>query len=275
MLFKEISMNQPVKKIKIDEVLNQTYAGLTQIGKGGVGTVFKGKHLLMKEEHAIKVQDLKNAKSREIEILVKHKNKNILPVIYSYKTMTQIISIHPLYEGTLKDVLKHPISLSMKIKLFQGILNGIHYLHSNQVIHLDLKPQNILVNNKSDCILGDFGLTKFKDENLLTISTRMFTLDYASPERLDMKYRSDYADDVWSLGCILYEIFENGEKAKPTYLRGNSKTCSKDGSLSLYKDILKPVLKDREERISLVDIMANFKRIALDLLSTVTNSDEK
>ena len=207
-------MSQPA--MKIDDMIKQTYAGVTQIGKGGVGTVFKGKNLLMKEEHAIKIQNLKKAKPREIEMLVKHKHKSILPMIYSYKTQTQLISIHPLYEGNLKEVLEKPISLSIKVKLFQGVLDGVNYLHSKKAIHLDLKPLNILVNNKRDCVLGDFGLTKLKDENVITISTRMLTLDYASPERLDMKFRSDYADDVWSLGCILYEVFENGEKVKPT-----------------------------------------------------------
>ena len=266
-------MSQPA--IKIDDVIEQTYAGVIQIGKGGVGTVFKGKNMLMKEEHAIKIQDLKKAKSREIEMLVKHKHKSILPVIYSYKTQTQIISIHPLYDCNLKEVLENPISLSTKIKLFQGVLDGVHYLHSNEAIHLDLKPLNILVNDKRDCVLGDFGLTKLKDENIFTVSTRMFTPDYASPERLDMKFRSDYADDVWSLGCILYEIFENGEKVKPTSILSSAKSCSSNGSLPFYQDILVFSFKDREDRISLEDMMTNFKRIALELLSAAPHSDEK
>ena len=178
----------------------------------------------MKEEHAIKIQDLKNAKPREIEMLVKHKHKSFLPVIYSYKSQTQIVSIHPLYEANLQEVLENPISLSTKIKLFQGVLNGVHYLHSNKAIHLDLKPLNILVNNEEDCVLGDFGLTKLKDENIFTVSTRMLTPDYASPERSNMKFRSDYADDVWSLGCILFEIFENGEKVIPTSILSSAKS---------------------------------------------------
>ena len=266
-------MNQ--QGIKIDSVIEQTYPGLTEIGKGGVGTVFKGQNVLMQEEHAIKIQDLKKAKSREIEMLVKHKHKSILPVIYSYKTQTQIVSIHPLYDGNLKEVLENSISLSTKINLFQGVLNGIYYLHSNKAIHLDLKPLNILVNNKRDCVLGDFGLTKLKDANMITVSTRMFTLDYASPERLNTKFRSDYADDIWSLGCILYEIFENGEKVTAAYIQTSAKSCSKDGSLPFYKDILVPSFKDREDRISLEDMMNNFKRIALELLSAAPYSNGK
>ena len=267
-------MLQPETDIKIDEVLENTYEGLTCIGKGGGGTVFKGKHHLTKENHAIKIQD-KKAKGREIKMLAKYKHKCILPVICSYITKTQIISFHPLYEHNLKEVLQNPLSLCTKIRLFQGILNGVQYLHSNKAIHLDLKPQNILVNNKSDCVLGDFGLTKHKIETAVTVSTRMLTPDYASPERLDLKFRSDYADDVWSLGYILYEIFENGTKAKSSYLLQDDKSCTKDGSLVFYKDILLPSLKYRENRISLKEMMSNFKRIALLLLSASPQSNEE
>ena len=263
------------RTLKISDVIEQTYAGVTLIGIGGVGTVFKGKNVLMKEEHAIKIQDLKEARPREIEMLVKHKHKSILPVIYSYKTKNQLVSIHPLYENNLKEVLKNPISLSTKIKLFQDILDAVHYLHSNKAIHLDLKPSNILVNNKRDCVLGDFGLTKLKDENKLTVSSCMFTLDYASPERLNRKFRSDYADDVWSLGCILFEIFENGETVMPISILSNITSCSRNGSLPFYQDILVPSFKDRKDRISLEDMMTNFKRIALELLSAASHSDEK
>ena len=266
-------MNQPA--MKIDDAIKQTYAEVSQIGKGAFGTVFKGKNVLMKEEHAIKIQDLKKAKPREIEMLVKHKHKRILPLYYSYKTETQIVSIHPLYENNLAEVLQNPISLSTKIKLFQGVLDGVHYLHSNKAIHLDLKPHNILVNNKRDCVLGDFGLTKLKDENIFTVSTRMFTPRYASPERISKKFRSDYADDVWSLGCILYEIFENGGKVETTYIQTNAESCSIDGSLPFYQDILVPSFKDRGNRISLEDMMTNFKRIALELLSDTQHSEEK
>ena len=261
--------------MKIDDVIEQTYAGVTQIGRGGLGTVFKGKNVLMKEEHAIKIQDLKRAKQREIEMLIKHKHKSILPVIYSYKTQTQLISIHPLYDANLKEVLENPISLSTKVRLFQGVLIGVHYLHSNKAIHLDLKPVNILVNNEQDCVLGDLGLTKLKDENIFTVSTRMFTPDYSSPERLNMKFRSDYADDVWSLGCILFEIFENGEKVMPISILSSANSCSRNGSLPFYQDILLPSFKDRKNRISLEDMMTNFKKIALELLSAAPYSDEK
>ena len=269
-------MIEPEEDIKFDEMIEHTYKGFIQIGKGGGGRVFKGENTLMKEKHAIKIQEIKRAKEREIEMLVKHKHKNILPLIYSYKTKVEQVSIHPLYDGSLKDVLLNPITLCTKIKLFQGVLNGINYLHSNKVMHLDLKPLNIFVNNKSEeCVIGDFGLSKIKDESVITKSTRMLTPDYASPERTDMAFRSDYADDIYSLGCILYEIFENGKKVIYGYILSSNSSCSKDGSLSFYKDILEPSFKEREHRISLENMMANFKRIALELLSAAPDSIEK
>ena len=261
--------------LKLDEVIEETYRGLTQIAQGGFGSVFKGENTLMKEKHAIKIQDINNSKEREIEMLVKFRHETILPVLYAYKTKTQMISFHPLYENNLKEVLESPISLCMKIKLFQGVLNGVYYLHSNHVIHLDLKPQNILLNSNRECVIADFGLTKIKDNMMLTVSTRMATPGYASPERNDISLRSDYSDDIWSLACILFEIFENGNKANPIYLLQEDKSCTNEGSLPFYTDILLPGFKKRKERISLVEMMNHFKRIALELLYLAPDSNEK
>ena len=77
-------MSQPA--MRNDDMIKQTYAGVTQIGKGGVGTVFKGKNVLMKEEHAIKIQDLKKAKPREIEMLVETEN--------SIELTSRALSVH-------------------------------------------------------------------------------------------------------------------------------------------------------------------------------------
>ena len=260
---------------EIDEMIQETYTSLTEIAKGGFGSVFKGVNLLMKEEHAIKIQDIDNSKEREIEMLVKFRHETILPVIYAYRTKTQMISFHPFYESNLKEILENPISMCMKVKLFQGILNGVQYLHSNHAIHLDLKPANILVNTNRECILADFGLTKLKDNTVITVSTRMATPGYASPERNNMSLRSDYSDDVWALVCILYELFENGNKANSTYLSQDDDSCTKQGSLPFYKDILLPGFKKRQERITLVTMMIEFKRIALELLHSTPDSQEK
>ena len=259
--------------IKIDKKIKRTYEGLKEIGRGGFGCVYKGVNKLMKEEHAIKIQDINTSKDREIEMLVKFKHKTILPIFYAYKTRTQIISIHPMYENNLKEILENKISIYIKIKLFQGVLNGIHYLHRHNVIHLDLKPANILVNNNYECVVADFGLTKILDNNVVTVSTRIATPGYASPERGDITMRSDYSDDVWALACILFEIFENGTKVNATYISQNDHTCG--GSLPFYAHILLPGFKSRGKRITLGDMMNNYKRIALDMLIHTPDMDEK
>ena len=266
-------MIQP--RLEIDELIAGTYKELDKIGQGGFGHVYKGEHRLMNQKHAIKIQDINKSNEREIEMLVEYKHETILPVIYAYITNTQMVSIHPLYESNLEEVLKHPISLCLKVKLFQSVLNGVLYLHSHKAAHLDLKPANILVSNNNRCILADFGLTKIIDNTKVTLSTRLMTPSYASPERMDTAFRSDFADDVFALACILYGVFENGTHPNSAYLRNDSDTCNKNGSLPFYKDVLYPGLQLRKDRISLREMITNFQDIALRLLLALPDDDEQ
>ena len=76
-------------------------------------------------------------------------------------------------------------------------------------MHRDLKPQNILINSKGDVKIADYGLGRIVGKRLITMSKEIETLWYRSPELLFGTLRYDYSVDIWSLGCIFYELAEH------------------------------------------------------------------
>ncbi len=94
------------------------------------------------------------------------------------------------------------------------ILIGLHYLHSKNFIHRDLKAENILINILPDgseiLVIGDFGISKRDLQNTRTTNTMngLGTAYYMAPETLIGKPSSSKVD-MWALGVILYELIEN------------------------------------------------------------------
>lgn len=91
------------------------------------------------------------------------------------------------------------------IQIFYQLVSAVKHCHDNKVIHRDLKPDNIFITNNYQIKLGDFGVSRTLESSLQLASTHAGTPIYMSPEILLSKKYS-YPTDVWSLGCILYEL---------------------------------------------------------------------
>lgn len=86
--------------------------------------------------------------------------------------------------------------------LAKQLLEGVAYIHSQKLLHRDIKSANILLNRKGELKLGDFGLgRKFKNDGNLTY--KVVTLWYRAPELILGYKKYDYKVDVWSVGCVL------------------------------------------------------------------------
>lgn len=86
------------------------------------------------------------------------------------------------------------------------ILGGVSFIHSCKILHRDLKPQNILINKDNSVKIADFGLARTFSIELRPYSQEVVTLWYRSPELLLGQPEYCTAVDMWSLGCIFFEI---------------------------------------------------------------------
>jgi serine/threonine protein kinase len=109
-------------------------------------------------------------------------------------------------KGDLFNILKNresPFSESEAISLLSQLVEGLNAIHSKGWIHRDFKPHNILLNSEGKCKIADFGLAK--STKSVTSSSIAGTLEYMCPELFQGQAPSP-ATDIWSLGCILYEV---------------------------------------------------------------------
>ena len=135
--------------------------------------------------------------------------------VYYMRDKSQLDIITELYNGrNLNSFIKKYKSIQKQIpndviwNIFIQISLGIQYLHSNGVIHRDLKPANILLSNKdrpNKIVICDFGASICLDNYNVFCKTKIGTPYFMSPEQNNANYY-DKKTDIWSLGCILYEL---------------------------------------------------------------------
>jgi serine/threonine protein kinase len=122
------------------------------------------------------------------------------------------------------------------------LLSGVHYMHKNKVIHRDLKASNLLVNKRGELKIADWGLARSWNSDMKRLTNRVITLWYRPPELL--LGVSDYTPkiDMWSVGCIIAEMFRRSGflrgRDEATQLELIFKTCGHP-SLENWPDLEK------------------------------------
>jgi NIMA (never in mitosis gene a)-related kinase len=111
----------------------------------------------------------------------------------------------------LEDVIKIHIDKGSRIPLEKvrkwaiEMSKGLSFLHEKQVIHFDVKPENIFLTAMERVKLGDLGVARNK--KTVSICLR-YTENYASPEIIGRTIRPNEKSDIWSFGCVIYELLE-------------------------------------------------------------------
>ncbi|MBX2819667.1 MAG: serine/threonine protein kinase, partial [Rhodothermaceae bacterium] len=145
---------------------------------------------------------------REGETLAKLSHPNVVRVYDAGIEYEMVFMAMELIEGeTLEQrMMGNTPSLNQIIHWGTELADALHYIHSQQVIHRDIKDQNIIINNQNHPVLVDFGLARNDTMTQITINDRAFlgTFIYASPESFEGKPITPQSD-IYSLGVVLYK----------------------------------------------------------------------
>ncbi|CAD8100491.1 unnamed protein product [Paramecium primaurelia] len=190
----------------------QLYQSIKLLGSGSFGSVYLVKELNSKQEYACKIiskahiqkYDASSMIQNEINIHVSCNHKNIVR-LYSYWEDCNNIYILLEYcsKGHLIDP-KTPFNDDDVFQVFHQILDGVNYLHQNNIIHRDLKFENILIHEDGTLKLCDFGWA-IKVDQMSVPNVMCGTTEYMPPEVVS-KSSLDFKLDAWSLGVILYVL---------------------------------------------------------------------
>ncbi|MBX3080443.1 MAG: protein kinase [Anaerolineae bacterium] len=193
------------------------------LGSGGMSFIYRARQEAFKREVAIKITSVADAKqrhneqtflefskrfSREAEIVSRLNHPHILKVFDYGEDEGYLYLVMELHTGgTLSTLLQQGrLSLERAGKIVQDLAEALDYAHQHGVIHRDIKPQNVLLDEQGNAILTDFGIAKVVDETTLTRpGSAVGTPTYMSPEQwqgLPLDGRSDQ----YSLAVMTYEM---------------------------------------------------------------------
>lgn len=184
---------------------------------GGFGSV----HVCTSEtgdKYAIKYLENMDAPSterfkKEIRLTMRLSHPNIIKVVAYDADGVRKYYIMPLYSSSLKSVIPSLYGqYDRQYSVISEILNGVVYLHSEGVLHRDLKPQNILYNSDSDIVINDLGLGRqvnSDSDRLTRVGDGFGTFKYTAPEQLSDASNADERADIYSIGKILEDIVTN------------------------------------------------------------------
>ena len=193
-----------------------------KLGEGGSGKIYLVLNELDKKEYAIKEFSIQNEDEETIKkikneafILSSFNSKNIVKYHGSQQNKEKFYILMEYCNGSnLKDFIKEHSQNNTYIEkkiiyyIIKQICSGIKEIHDKNIIHRDLKPENIFMNKEKEIKIGDFGIShQLKSYKEFTLTDKKAgTLDYIAPEILyDGLYNKKA--DMWSLGCIIYELF--------------------------------------------------------------------
>ncbi|RDX94681.1 Cyclin-dependent kinase G-2, partial [Mucuna pruriens] len=191
---------------------------LNKIDEGTYGVVYRAKDKKTGEIVALKKVKMEKEKEgfpltslREINILLSFHHPFVVDVkeVVVGSSLDSIFMVMEYMEHDLKGLMesmKQPFSQSEVKCLMLQLLEGAKYLHDNWVLHRDLKTSNLLLNNRGELKICDFGLARQYGSPLKPYTHLVVTLWYRAPELLLGTKQYSTAIDMWSLGCIMAEL---------------------------------------------------------------------
>ncbi|XP_077449174.1 serine/threonine-protein kinase 36 [Stigmatopora argus] len=191
-----------------------SYHTLELVGEGSFGRVYKGMMKFTGQVVALKFipktgrskKELQSLK-KEIDIMSNLQHPNIVKLFDSFETETEVVVVTEYAEGQLFQIIEDDGSLPefQVCEIACQLVSALYYLHSRRILHRDMKPQNILFDKNGVVKLCDFGFARAMSISTMVLTSIKGTPLYMSPELVAEK-PYDHTADLWSLGCILYEL---------------------------------------------------------------------
>jgi serine/threonine protein kinase len=275
------------------------YKILEKLGEGGMGVVYKAEDLKLQRAVALKIlprealvteQDrMRFAREAQTAASLNHPN---IAMIHEFDevedptTHGQIafIAMEFVDGETLKQKVKdHPLPIKEVLSIAIAVAEGLTKAHEKEIIHRDVKSDNVMISNDGVVKITDFGLAEIPGRTRVTKEgTTVGTIAYMSPEQA-LGEKLDRRTDIWSLGVVLYEIITGrlpfagdyeqaivykilNEESEPiTSLRSNV-------PMELEHIVTKALMKDREERYQHSDeILADLRVLNRSLGSSAAS----
>ena len=265
------------------------YRILSELGRGGMGIVYKAEDTKLERTvalkflapHAIEDPEHKARFVREAKAAARLNHQNICPVYEIDEADGQTFLAMAFLEGqTVKaKIAQRPLKLEEALDVAVQTAQGLKAAHQNEVVHRDIKPANLMLTGEGQVKVMDFGLAQLAEASKLTkTQTMLGTPAYMSPEQA-RREPTDRRTDVWSLGVVIYEMvtgrlpFEGERQEAVLYAIANEEpepiTALRAGlPMDLEWIVGKALAKDPTERYQhveemIVDLKSLSKKLAL------------
>jgi serine/threonine protein kinase/Tfp pilus assembly protein PilF len=233
----------PDLRDQLQAALGASYILERELGRGGMATVFLADDVKHHRQVAIKVLRAELGSLlgpdrflREVEIAAKLNHPHILPLYDSGNADGFLFYVMPYIKGEslrLKLEREKQLSIEEALAIARQVAAALSYAHAQNVIHRDVKPENILL-YEGEAMVADFGIAlaigAAADERLTQTGLVVGTPEYMSPEQAMSEGALDARSDVYSLGCVLYEMLAG----EPPYTGPNAQAL-------LAKQLVDPV----------------------------------
>jgi serine/threonine protein kinase len=206
----------PKVNLQKESILAGRYKIIEELGRGGMGVVYKAEDTKLRRTVALKflppelthIPEVKERFVREAQAAASLDHPHICTV-YEFDEANETTFISMAYiegQSLKKKIESGPLELEKALKITTQVAEGLQEAHKKGVVHRDIKSANIMIDERGQAKIMDFGLARMTGTTLLTQEgTAMGTIAYMSPEQARGK-EVDHRTDIWSLGVVLYEM---------------------------------------------------------------------
>ncbi|GLJ27505.1 hypothetical protein SUGI_0539570 [Cryptomeria japonica] len=263
-------ISQPYLKFTRKDLVEATanFSDTKVIGRGRFGTVYRG---ILGKGQTVAIKRMEFSEDREcclkhflseLEILGRLRHRNLMRILGYFFNGQEMIIVTKFMANFSLDVLLHGpldcrLDWTQRLNIAVGVAHGLAYLHHecrDTIVHCDLKPANILVDEHLEAHIADFGIARIMNNTVLPPSSlgSCFTIGYTAPERAyQMRYFPKA--DIYSFGVVLLELI-SGVKPTSSILVEKGLTLSqwantvraKTNMMELIDDCLKDIYNDKQ-----------------------------